>query len=167
MKRIVAVALLALLPAAPSFAKKAAVPADPAAGPPSKAVTNEIVDAIAEEMNRATQELVIPGAPRPYSISYKITEVDVNNVAASLGQFCVIQALRYGQVSLLAPLEYSALIWATSFGFIFWGEFPTPTVLLGAMVIILSSLYVVQREALAARRARLDGERLPPHLPAS
>jgi drug/metabolite transporter (DMT)-like permease len=86
-------------------------------------------------------------------------------VAASLGQFCVIQALRYGQVSLLAPLEYSALIWATSFGFIFWGEFPTPTVLLGAAVIILSSLYVVQREALAARRARLDGERPPPHLP--
>ena len=82
-----------------------------------------------------------------------------------LGQFCVIQALRYGQVSLLAPLEYSALIWATSFGFIFWGEFPTPTVLLGAVIIILSSLYVVQREALAARRARLDGERPPPHLP--
>ena len=88
-------------------------------------------------------------------------------VSATLGQYCVIQAFRYGQVSLLAPLEYSALIWATSFGFIFWGEFPTPTVLLGAMVIILSSLYVVQREALAARRARLDGERLPPHLPAS
>ncbi len=86
-------------------------------------------------------------------------------VAASLGQFCVIQALRYGQVSLLAPLEYSALIWATSFGFIFWGEFPTPTVLLGAVIIILSSLYVVQREALAARRARLDGERPSPHLP--
>ncbi len=86
MKRIVAAALLALLPAAPSFAKKAVVPTDPAAGPPSKAVTNEIVDAIAQEMNRATQELVIPGAPRPYSISYKITEVDVNNVSASLGQ---------------------------------------------------------------------------------
>ena len=47
-------------------------------------------------------------------------------VAASLGQFCVIQALRYGQVSLLAPLEYSALIWATSFGFIFLGGIPHP-----------------------------------------
>jgi len=37
-------------------------------------------------MNRAVTDLVIPGAPRPYSISYKITEVDVNNVVASLGQ---------------------------------------------------------------------------------
>ena len=82
MKRVLATILLALLPAT-SFAKK--LP-DVPAGPPSKAVTEEIVDAIAEEMNRATQELVIPGAPRPYSISYKITEVDVNDVSASLGQ---------------------------------------------------------------------------------
>ena len=82
MKKLVA--LLALLPASATFAKKA--PAAEPAGPPSKAVTNDIVDAIAQEMNRDTKLLVIEGAPRPYSISYKITEVDVNDVAASLGQ---------------------------------------------------------------------------------
>ncbi len=76
------VLLLALLPAAPSFAKKP--PEPPPMGPPSKAVTNEIVDAVAEEMNRDRSELEIQGA-RPYSISYKITEVDVNDVSAELG----------------------------------------------------------------------------------
>jgi TldD protein len=55
-------------------------------GPPSKAVTNDIVDAVAEEMNRSLTSLQIPNAPKPSSISYKITEVDVNDVAASLGQ---------------------------------------------------------------------------------
>jgi hypothetical protein len=79
--RLFAVAL-ALLPATHAFAKK---PPEPV-GERSKAVTDQIVDAIAEEMNRAMTRLVIPGAPRPYSISYKITEVDVNDVAASLGQ---------------------------------------------------------------------------------
>lgn len=79
--RLFAVAL-ALLPATHAFAKK---PPEPV-GERSKAVTDHIVDAIAEEMNRAMTRLVIPGAPRPYSISYKITEVDVNDVAASLGQ---------------------------------------------------------------------------------
>jgi TldD protein len=54
-------------------------------GPPSKAVTPEILDAIAEEMNRAMQQLEIPGAPKPYHIAYKITEVEVNDCAASLG----------------------------------------------------------------------------------
>lgn len=59
--------------------------APPSLGPPSRAVTNEIVDAVAEEMNRAMTQLQIPGAPRPYHIAYKITEVEVNNCAASLG----------------------------------------------------------------------------------
>lgn len=72
-----------LLPAATAVAKK---PPEPQLGPPSKAVTEKIVDAIAEEMNRAMTRLALPGAPRPYSISYKITEVDVNDVAATLGQ---------------------------------------------------------------------------------
>jgi TldD protein len=75
--------LLAILPAT-ALAKKPAAP-EPL-GPPSKAVTNEVLDEIAAEMNRDMKELEIPGAPKPYSISYKITEVDVNDVAASLGQ---------------------------------------------------------------------------------
>jgi predicted Zn-dependent protease len=70
-----------VLPAT-TLAKK---PPEPLGGP-SKAVTDEIVDAIAEEMNRAMVKLEIPGAPKPYSISYKITEVDVNDVSATLGQ---------------------------------------------------------------------------------
>jgi hypothetical protein len=77
-------ALLALLPGT-ALAKKTPPTPEPV-GAGSKAVTNEIVDAIAEEMNRDTKLLVIPGQPRPYSISYKITEVDVNDVSASLGQ---------------------------------------------------------------------------------
>lgn len=74
---------LLLLSAAPASAK---VIAAESIGQPSKAVTTEIVDAIAEEMNRAMTTLEIPGAPKPYVITYKITEVDVNDVAASLGQ---------------------------------------------------------------------------------
>lgn len=74
--------LLVLIPAT-ALAKK---PAPEPLGPSSKAVTNEVLDAIAEEMNRDMKDLEIPGAPKPYSISYKITEVDVNDVAASLGQ---------------------------------------------------------------------------------
>ncbi|HEY0192063.1 MAG TPA: metallopeptidase TldD-related protein [Kofleriaceae bacterium] len=72
-------------PAAPAGGKAAAAAAKEPLGPPSKAVTNEIIDAIAEEMNRAMTQLEIPGAPKPYHIAYKITEVEVNDCAASLG----------------------------------------------------------------------------------
>lgn len=89
VRAVVVLASLASLPGsfligAPLVhAKKMAAPELAGA---SKAVTNEIIDAIAEEMGRATTSLVIPGAPKPYHIAYKITEVDVNDVSASLGQ---------------------------------------------------------------------------------
>ncbi len=75
-----AVALAALAPT-----RAFAADAKPELGPPSKAVTEAILDAIAEEMNRSMTKLQIPGAPKPYHISYKITEVEVNDAAASLG----------------------------------------------------------------------------------
>ncbi len=86
----------------------------------------------------------------------------------TLGQFLLIQALRYGEVSLIASMEYSALIWATLFGFMFWHQLPTPTVVAGAAIIAASSFYIVQREARLARRlgpGRLDPGSRPPQLP--
>ena len=62
-----------------------AAAAKPALGGPSRAVTPAIIDAVAEEMNRALTSLEIPGAPKPYHVSYKITEVEVNDSVASLG----------------------------------------------------------------------------------
>jgi predicted Zn-dependent protease len=69
-----------LLPASTTLAKGS----EPV-GEGSKAVTPEILDAVAEEMNRSAQELQLGNAPKPYLIAYKITEVDVNDVSASLG----------------------------------------------------------------------------------
>jgi TldD protein len=81
--------LIASVAAACALAAPVAAAAKPAAPPamagPSKAVTTDIIDAVAQEQNRAMTALQIPGAPRPYNISYKITEVEVNDAAASLG----------------------------------------------------------------------------------
>jgi drug/metabolite transporter (DMT)-like permease len=73
-------------------------------------------------------------------------------ISGSCAQFCLVQAFRYGEVSLLAPIEYSALIWATLFGYVFWGDLPTPTVLGGVAIIVASSAYVAHREARAKGR---------------
>jgi len=60
-------------------------PKPPEVGGPSTAVTNALLDAVAAEMNRAMTSLRIGKAPGPYHISFKLTEVDVNDVVASLG----------------------------------------------------------------------------------
>jgi TldD protein len=77
----IAVALLLLASTAHAEKKKP----EPKMGGASTAVTTEILDAIAEEMNRSMTSLQIGKNPKPYHISYKITEVDQNNAVASLG----------------------------------------------------------------------------------
>jgi drug/metabolite transporter (DMT)-like permease len=60
--------------------------------------------------------------------------------------FCIIDALRTGEASVLAPIRYTALLWAALFGDLVWGEVPEPWLLAGAAVIIGSSLYMIRAE---------------------
>jgi len=72
-------------------------------------------------------------------------------VSGSFGQWSLNQAFRFGEVSMLAPIEYISLAWAVLFGFAFWGEVPTWTVIIGAGVVVASSLYITHREAQRAQ----------------
>lgn len=75
---------LALAVSSPASALARKLPTKAMAGA-SQAVTPDILDAVAREMERAASYLKIPGAPGPYFISYKMTEVEVNDAVASLG----------------------------------------------------------------------------------
>ena len=79
--------------------------------------------------------------------AHDLLPIAILSITGCGAQFCLAQAFRYGEVSLLAPLEYGALIWAVVFGYIFWGDLPTLTVLAGVAIIIASSAYVAHREA--------------------
>jgi len=65
--------------------------------------------------------------------------------------YFVIVAYRNAPAALVAPFEYTALVWGAILGWILWREQPAPVVWLGAAVIMLSGLYVTHREALRAR----------------
>tara|TARA_R110002073_G_scaffold336458_1_gene533608 strand:+ start:8260 stop:10089 length:1830 start_codon:yes stop_codon:yes gene_type:complete len=78
-----AVALLSLLTLGTTANAKRVPP--PAMAPTSSSVTPEILDAVGAELERAMSSMRIPGAPAPYFIGYKLTEVDVHDVVASLG----------------------------------------------------------------------------------
>jgi len=60
--------------------------------------------------------------------------------------FLIIDALRTGEASVLAPVRYTALLWAALLGFIVWGEVPELWLLAGAAVIVGSSLYMIRAE---------------------
>jgi len=65
-------------------------------------------------------------------------------IAGTAGQFCLNQAFRYGQVSLLAPLDYTGLVWAILLGALIWGDLPTPTMLAGSGIVVACCLYILR-----------------------
>ena len=67
-------------------------------------------------------------------------------------QLCMTGALRLAPVSVVLPMDYSAIIWSTLFGLFLWGEWPLSTTWIGATLIIASGLYIAWREHVRARQ---------------
>ena len=56
------------------------------------------------------------------------------------------QSYKLSEVSLVAPLKYLALVFAIFFGYFIWNEIPTIKTLIGASLVVLSSLIIFKRE---------------------
>lgn len=68
-------------------------------------------------------------------------------------QIAMTRSLQLGDVSLVVPMDYTALLWATLFGWFIFGALPVASTWLGAPVIIASGLYIVWREHVRRREA--------------
>ena len=69
------------------------------------------------------------------------------------GQFCLNQAFRYGEASLVAPMDYTGLIWAVLIGWIIWDDLLTPRMIVGAFIVVASCLYILYRGEKKKREA--------------
>ena len=72
----------------------------------------------------------------------------------SIGGVCVTHAFRLGAAAVIAPFEYSALIWASLLGYLLWGELPDSYTLIGAFVVVSSGLYIIYRERIKVGRVQ-------------
>ncbi len=68
-------------------------------------------------------------------------------IAGSLAQVALTEAFRRGEASLIAPLEYTALIWGVILDVALWGLLPGAVTWVGAAIIIASGWYLLRREA--------------------
>ncbi len=67
-------------------------------------------------------------------------------LTGAVGQYLLTEAFRRAEVSVVAPFEYSALVWAVVLDLILFGVLPGTLVWVGAAVIIASGLYLAGRE---------------------
>ncbi|MCK5746549.1 MAG: DMT family transporter, partial [Oricola sp.] len=68
------------------------------------------------------------------------------SVTAQLG---TITAYRFAPAAVIAPMQYSQILWATGFGIVFFAEQPDSMVALGASIVIASGIFIVWRESRA------------------
>ena len=83
-------------------------------------------------------------------------------VAGALGQYAITEAFRVGEASLIAPLEYTALVWGVILDATLWGVLPDGVTWLGAAIIVASGLYLLRRERTRPEAAVAARETPPP-----
>lgn len=67
-------------------------------------------------------------------------------VLATIGQWVGVNALRLGEASVIGSMQYVQLFYAAVLGFVVFDEVPDIYTIIGAAIIIISSLYLLHRE---------------------
>ncbi|MEM8629832.1 MAG: DMT family transporter [Pseudomonadota bacterium] len=95
---------------------------------------------------------LLPFIYKPMPVEH-LGMIGIMALFAFLAGLCLIAAYKAGDAAIVAPMQYSQILWATAYGHFFFDEAPDATTGLGAAVIIVSGLYIVLREALGGRSA--------------
>jgi drug/metabolite transporter (DMT)-like permease len=84
-------------------------------------------------------------------------------VFGGIGHIFLTESYRYAPASVVAPFDYSSMLWALLLGYWLFGELPTALVYMGAVIVSGAGLYVIWRERqLGVKRAReVEGPRAP------
>ncbi len=83
-------------------------------------------------------------------------------IFGGIGQVLLTQSYRFGDASVIAPFDYTSMIWTLIVSLAIFGTWPSPIVLSGAAVVIIAGLFVIWRErALGIERSRSKRAQTP------
>lgn len=77
-------------------------------------------------------------------------------IVALFAIVCVNRALAYAPASVVVPYQYTMIVWAIVFGYVFFGELPDLATLLGAAIIVGAGLFIFFRERKVSGRTSMD-----------
>lgn len=77
----------------------------------------------------------------------------LTGVVGGVAQMLLTEALRAAPIGVVAPFDYTQLVWAALLGLVIWGEVPHPATLVGAAIVAASGVYILHRELRSRRNA--------------
>ena len=78
----------------------------------------------------------------------------VVGIGSASGNYFLVLAYRNAPAAVVAPFDYTKLIWASVFGWMLWRESPEPAVWIGAAIVAAAGVYITRREMALDRAAR-------------
>jgi drug/metabolite transporter (DMT)-like permease len=82
-------------------------------------------------------------------------------VLGGLAHIFLTESYRYAAASVVAPFDFTSMLWALLLGYWMFGEVPTPLVFIGGAIVAVAGLFVIWRE----RRQKLHYARVPEEPP--
>lgn len=93
--------------------------------------------------------------------SSQILWLAVMAVTAGIGEILLIAALELGEAAVLAPVQYTLIVWSTLWGWAVFHELPDVWTGIGAAIIVATGLYIFQRErAVGVRKSTTPPEQV-------
>lgn len=75
-----------------------------------------------------------------------------SGVLGFIAQICLTKSFQLADASLLAPLDFSSVIWSFFLGYLFFNEILTSNILIGGTIVLLSVGYIFYRERVLKKR---------------
>ncbi len=97
-----------------------------------------------------------PSGWAPIQSAFDLSLLCMLGVVAMTAHVLVNRALKLADAATVAPLQYTLLLWAVIFGWMFFGDVPQASIVAGAGLIVLSGLYIFFRENTLKRRRQAE-----------
>jgi drug/metabolite transporter (DMT)-like permease len=93
---------------------------------------------------------------------YELAALVAMGLLGGLAHIFLTESYRHAAASVVAPFDYTSMLWALALGYYFFGELPQPLVYVGGAIVAGAGLFVIWRESrLGMKRPRAAGWRRP------
>jgi drug/metabolite transporter (DMT)-like permease len=73
-------------------------------------------------------------------------------LSGAIGQYFMVEAYRSSPASVVAPFDYTALIWGGLIDWLVWQTLPDVGMMMGGSIVVATGLYLIYRERVVAGR---------------
>ncbi len=117
------------------------------------------VPAVAITLTTSVAVTVVAGALSYFEgwRAFGLRELGLLALAAAflMGAYAlIVDAMRHGEMSLVAPFRYTGVLYAIALGYLVWGDVPNRLAWGGIALLVAAGLFVLQRERSRMRAAR-------------